>query len=188
MICSCKNVKSDLRSLPTYAHRRRPTLYFLCLKRARKPRTANSNCIRCAVQMQLKKFTTEVKKWSIFLTCWFLSLILFYMVLGGDDNRESCRGLARLSKMGGCKGGSWGWLGLKMAALHRPLYKVSFHLGGGLRGRGLVSDRGGSSPPAYIPDKLNAQLEYSILHSNKSFYICLWLTSLIWITKGLKGS
>ena len=126
------HVKSDLRSLPTYAHRRRPTLYFLCLKRARKPRTANSNCIRCAVQMQLRKFTTEVKKWSIFLTCWFLSLILFYMVLGGDDNRDKLQGRSQTFQNGGgaCKGGSWGWLGLKMAALHRPLYKVSFHLGG----------------------------------------------------------
>ena len=126
--------------------------------------------------MQLKKFTTEVKKWSIFLTCWFLSLILFYTVLGVMTIGTSCRGVARLSKMrGGCKGGSWGWLGLKMAALHRPLYKVSFHLGGAWVGRGLVFDRGGSSPPAYIPDKLNAQLEYSILHSNISIYICLWL-------------
>ena len=33
-------VKSDLRSLPTYAHQRRPTLYILWIQRARKPRTA----------------------------------------------------------------------------------------------------------------------------------------------------
>ena len=34
------HVKSDLRSLPTYAHQRRPTLLYLWIWRARKPRTA----------------------------------------------------------------------------------------------------------------------------------------------------
>ena len=34
------HVKSNLRLLPTYAHQRRPTLYILWIKRARKPRTA----------------------------------------------------------------------------------------------------------------------------------------------------
>ena len=52
------------------------------------------------------------------------------------------RGGTRLFKMKGWQGPSSGdWLGLKMAALHRPLYKVSFH--GGAR---LLTDGGGGSP------------------------------------------
>ena len=45
------------------------------------------------------------------------------------------RGVARLFKMRGRQGrGVREWPWLKMAALHRPLYKVSFH-GGGAQGR-----------------------------------------------------
>ena len=56
------------------------------------------------------------------------------------------RGVARLFKMRGRQGGSGvnrgGWVRLKMAALHRSLYKVSFHWGRG----GRVSARGEVAP------------------------------------------
>ena len=52
------------------------------------------------------------------------------------------RGVARLFKMRGQQGGlrgEGGWLGLKMAALHRPLYNRVISFGA----------RGGQSPPGY---------------------------------------
>ena len=50
-------------------------------------------------------------------------------------------GVARFTKWGDGKGVQEGWPGLQMAALHRPLYKMSFHLGsarGGV-GAGLLT-------------------------------------------------
>ena len=47
-----------------------------------------------------------------------------------QQQKNFTRGVARLFEMRGRQGRLKGdLLGLKMVALHRPLYKVSFHLG-----------------------------------------------------------
>ena len=56
-----------------------------------------------------------------------------------------------------------------MAAMeNRPLFKVSFHLGG-LKGAGLLTGDGGSSPlpPGYAPVCLNHVYADLFLHSKK---------------------
>ena len=60
-----------------------------------------------------------------------------------------CRGVARLFKMRGRQGGWEGdWPGLKMAALHSPLYNVSSRLGGS---RGMGFKVRGLKPPSPGP-------------------------------------
>ena len=90
--------------------------------------------------------------------------------------KKKTRGVARLFKMRGRQGGltsEWGVgrLGLKMAALHRPLYKVLFHLGA--RGgqsfcRGAVAPL----PPGYATGKKVGRV------------FCTWHVTQSWVPPG----
>ena len=63
---------------------------------------------------------------------------------------ELARDVARLSKWEVTRG-LGDWPGLKMAALHRPLYKVSFHFGAQGGAELLTEGAQGSSPQAPFP-------------------------------------
>ena len=83
------------------------------------------------------------------------------------------KGVARLFKRGGRKGaqggGAWG---LKMAALHRPLYKVPFHQGGlGFRLRRLKPLPSGYAP-AKPPENFHSFCELHKWDQNFLWNMC----------------